>query len=110
MFHSDALGEADELIAAGKKDVLPVVNFDAADLERRRATAKQAASLEEFDVRAGIFQVERRRKSGESASDDRYALESHDRTTTFSFSVFESAARSLNGSPGLRSIFLSSSS
>ena len=110
MLHSDAPGEVDEPIAAGKKDVLPVVNFDAADLERRCAAAEQAAALEELDASAGIFQVERRGESGESASDDRYALESHDRTTTRSFSVFESAARSFNGSRGLRSIFLSSSS
>ena len=111
VLHSDALREADELRAAGKKDVLAVVDFDAVDLERRRAAAEQAAALEELDVRAGILQVERRRsRPARPRSDDRYALDSHDRTTTRSFSVFESAARARNGSPGSRSIFLSSSS
>ena len=55
VLHSDAPGEADELLAAGKKDVLAVVDFGATDLERRRAAAEQAASLEELDASAGLL-------------------------------------------------------
>ena len=90
--------------------MLPVVNFDSIDLERGSASSQETAALEEFDARTGVFEVERRRKSGEPAPDYGYALESHERTTTRNFSVFESAARARSGSPGSRSIFLSSSS
>ena len=90
--------------------MLAVVDFDAVELEGRRATAEQTASLEKLDVRAGFLQAKRRRAAGEPRPNDGYALESHERTTTRSFSVFESAARALSGRPGSRSIFLRSSS
>jgi hypothetical protein len=50
VLHPDAPSEADELLATGKENVLSVVDFNTVDLERRRATAKQAASLEELDA------------------------------------------------------------
>ena len=90
--------------------MLAVVDLDAVDLKRRRAAAEKPAAFEELDPKPGIFQVEGRRKSGEPGSDDRYALDSHDLTTTRSFSLLESAARARKGRPGSRSIFLRSSS
>ena len=45
--------------------MLPVVDFDAVDLERRRAAAEKAAALEELDVRAGLFEAKRRATAGE---------------------------------------------
>jgi hypothetical protein len=57
VLHSDAPSEADELLAASKEDVLPVVDFNAIDLERRRAAAKQAASLEELDAGSALLQA-----------------------------------------------------
>ena len=80
--HSDGLREVDKLRAARQKD----------------------------DVRSGRLERKARGETGEAASDDRYALDSQDRTTTMSFSVLESAARARSGRPGSRSIFLSSSS
>ncbi len=90
--------------------MLAVVDFVAVDFERRRAAAEQPAAFEQLDAGAGVFEIERGGESGEAGADDRYALLSHERTTTRSFSVFESAARSRSGRPGSRSIFLSSSS
>jgi hypothetical protein len=126
--HPDASSEADELLAASEKDVLAVVYLNAADLERGGAAAEQTASFEELDSDTGLLQAQGRRKAGQATANDGYrwrgvagaqevremtdgyALESHDRTTTRSFSVFESAARAFNGSPGSRSIFFNSSS
>ena len=108
--HTDALREPNELGATGKEDVLPVIDFDAIDLERRSAAAQKAAALKNLDVRSGILETKGRGEAREPCADDGYALESHDRTTTRSFSVLESAARARNGRPGSRSIFLSSSS
>ena len=116
--HPDAAREVNELRAAGQEDVLPVIYFLAADFERRRASAQQPAALEHFDVGTLRFlQLERGGQTRETSADDRnarsggaYALESHERTTTRSFSVFDSAARARSGSAGSRSIFLSSSS
>jgi len=90
--------------------MLTVVDLDAVDLKRGRSAAEQAAALEKLDTCTGIFEAKRRRKPGKASADDGYALDSHDRTTTRSFSVFESAARARSGSPGSRSIFFSSSS
>jgi len=45
-FHADALRECDEAIAARKKDVLSVIDFDAVDLKRGRASTEKTASLE----------------------------------------------------------------
>ena len=108
--HSDGLREVDKLRAARQKDVLAVVDFNAVDLEGRGPAAEDAASLEKLDVRSGRLERKARGETGEAASDDRYALDSQDRTTTMSFSVLESAARARSGRPGSRSIFLSSSS
>jgi len=108
--HSDGLRKVDKLGAARQKDVLAVVDFHAVDLEGGGAPAEDAASLEKLDVRSGRLERNARGETGEPASDDCYALDSQDRTTTMSFSVFESAARARSGSPGSRSIFLSSSS
>lgn len=110
VLHPDAACEADELLAASEKDVLAVVYLNAVNLERGGAPAEQTASFEELDAGTGPLQAQGRRKTGKPAADDGYALESHDRTTTRSFSVFESAARAFNGSPGSRSIFFNSSS
>ena len=104
------LREIDKLRAARQEDVLAVVDFHAVDLERGGPAAQDTAALEKLDVRSGRFELKSRCETGEAASDDRYALDSQDRTTTTSFSVLESAARARNGSPGSRSIFLSSSS
>ena len=108
--HSDCLREIDKLRAARQEDVLAVVDFHAVDLEGGGPTAQDAASLEKFDVRSGRRERKARGETREAASDDRYALDSQERTTTMSFSVLESAARARSGSPGSRSIFLSSSS
>ncbi len=80
--------------------MLTVVDFFAGDLERRGAPAEQAAALEELDVETGFLKIERRGEAGEPRADDGYALDSHERTTTRSFSVFESAARARSGRPG----------
>lgn len=90
--------------------MLPVIYLDSVDFERRRAAPEQTASLEDLYVRTRLLEPERRRKPGESGADDGYALESQERTTTRNFSVFDSAARARNGSPGSRSIFFKSSS
>ncbi len=108
--HPDGLRETDEIAAACQEDVLSVVNLDAVYLKRGGAPAEDAAALEERDLGSGGFERERGGEAGEAPADNGYALESHDRTTTLSFSVFESAARERRGSPGSRSIFLSSSS
>jgi hypothetical protein len=108
--HSDGLREIDKLRAARQEDVLPIVDFHAVDFEGGGPPAQDAAPLEKLDVRSGRLERKARRETGEAASYDRYALDSQDRTTTMSFSVLESAARARNGSPGSRSIFLSSSS
>jgi hypothetical protein len=57
VLHSDAPSEADELLATGKEYVLPVVDFNAVNLERGGAAAEQAASLKEFDARAGLLEA-----------------------------------------------------
>lgn len=108
--HPDGLREIDKLRAARQEDVLAVVDFHAVDFEGGGPPAEDAASLEKLDVRSGRLERKARCETGEAASYDRYALDSQDRTTTMSFSVLESAARARNGSPGSRSIFLSSSS
>lgn len=108
--HSHGLREIDELRAACQKDVLAVVDFDAVDLEGGGPPTQDAASFEKLDVRSGRLERKSCGETGEAASDDRYALDSQDRTTTMSFSVLESAARARSGRPGSRSIFLSSSS
>ena len=108
--HSDGPREIDKLGAARQENVLAVVDFHAIDLEGGGPPAEDAASLEELDVRSGALECKARGETGEPASDDCYALDSQDRTTTMSFSVLESAARARSGSPGSRSIFLSSSS
>jgi len=108
--HSDGLREIDKLRAARQEDVLAVVNFHAVDLEGGGPPTQDTASLEKLDVRSGRLERKACGETGEAASDDRYALDSQDRTTTMSFSVLESAARARNGRPGSRSIFLSSSS
>ena len=82
----------------------PSISNDVARPPSRRLRSKSSTCA------PALFEAQRRRKSGEPAADDGYALESHDRTTTRSFSVLESAARARSGSPGSRSIFLSSSS
>jgi len=111
LVHPDAPCERNELGAAREEDVLPVVDFVPVDFERGRAAAEEAAALEEFDVGTSFFQFEGGGQTRESGADHGYPLLlSHDLTTTRSFSVFESAARSRNGRPGSRSIFLSSSS
>lgn len=86
--------------------MLTVVDFDAVDLERRRASAEQAAAFEELDVRAELFEFYRGGEAGEAGSDDGYALESHDFTMTRSFSVGARAARRCSGSQGSRAILL----
>jgi hypothetical protein len=58
--HSDGLCEVDELRAARQKDVLAVVDLHAVNLEGSGAPAKDAASLEEFDVRSGRFERQTR--------------------------------------------------
>src|ERR1700722_801884 len=110
LFHADARGELDELVAAGQEDVLAVIDLDAVDLKRRCPAAKKPAAFEELDAKPGIFQVKGRRETGKPGAGDRYALDSHDLTTTGSCSLLESAARARKGSPGSRSIFLRSSS
>lgn len=108
--HADPLRETNELGAAREENMLPVIDFHSVDLKRRSAAADKAAALEELHVRAGVLEMKSCRQTGEPRADDRYALESHERTTTRNFSVLESAARSLNGRAGSRSIFFNSSS
>ena len=74
-----------------------------------KAAAKKPAPFEKLDAEPGIFQLEGCREPGQPGPDDRYALDSHDLTTTRSFSLLESAARARKGRPGSRSIFFRSS-
>jgi hypothetical protein len=62
--------------------VLSVIYLDAVDFERRGPAAEKAAAFEELDVFTGLFEIECRGESGQAAADDRYALDSHERTTT----------------------------
>jgi hypothetical protein len=57
VLHSDVPSKADELLATGKEDVLPIVDLNAVNLERGRAAAEQAASLEEFDVSTALLET-----------------------------------------------------
>ena len=82
VLHADALREAHELGAAGQEHVLSVINLDAVYLERSSAAAQETAALEELDLFSGCLEIERRRETGEPGADDRYALDSHERTTT----------------------------
>jgi len=100
VLHADALREAHELGATGQENVLSVINLDAVDLKRSGAASQEAAALEELDVFSRFLEIERRGKAGEPAADDghgrpsvagaqdgrettdRYALDSHERTTT----------------------------
>ena len=107
-----ALRESHKLRATGEKNVLSVIHLDIIDLERGRAAAEQTPAfkkLQDPGLRPPVNGA-KRAEAGETPTDDRYALESHDRTTTRNFSVFDSAARARSGSPGSRSIFFSSSS
>jgi hypothetical protein len=78
VLHANASGKADELIAAGQKDVLTVIDLNAVDLERGRAAAEQTASFEELDVSSGVLQPQGCRKTGDPSAHHRYAFESHD--------------------------------
>ena len=62
--------------------MLSVIDFDTVDLERRGAAAQETTALEEFDVFTGFFEIEGCGEAGQPAADDRYALDSHERTTT----------------------------
>jgi hypothetical protein len=99
-----ALRELQKLRAACQENVLPVIDFDAVDDERRGSPAQQAAAFEELDVRAELFEFNRRGQAREARTDDGYPLDSHDFTITRSFSVGASAARWRSGSHGSRAI------
>ena len=85
-----------------KNTCCPLSTSMPVDFERRRAAAEQPAAFEELHAGARILQFERGRQAREPGADDRYPLLlSHDLTTTRSFSVFDKAARSRNGRPGI---------
>ncbi len=54
--HADALREAHELGAAPEKDVLPVVDLAAVDLERSRSPTKQPTAFEHLHAIAMVLQ------------------------------------------------------
>ncbi len=85
--------------------MLPVVHDVPVQLERRCASAQQAATLEKFHPAAGVFERGSGSQSRKTAADYRYAGISHDFMTTRNFSLRESAARSRSGNAGSRSIF-----
>jgi hypothetical protein len=62
--------------------VLSVIHLDAVDFERGGAAAEEATAFEELDVFTGLLEIECRGEAGEAAANDRYALDSHERTTT----------------------------
>lgn len=102
--HTGALHEVHEFGAACKEHVLPVVDDVSIDFERRCAPAQQSASFKYLDVPPGLLEMGRRSQPRKSAADDGYAGLSHDPSTTRSFSLRESAARSRSGNCGSRSI------
>jgi hypothetical protein len=57
--HPGTLYESNELGATSQIHVLTVVDDMSVDLKRRGASSEQAASFEQFDVPAGVFQLER---------------------------------------------------
>jgi len=75
------------------------------DGKRRRAPAEQTRAFEKLDLVSLFLERERRRKTGETAADDRYTGRSHDPTMTRSFSLGVSDVLPRNGKSGSRSIF-----
>jgi len=105
--HPDALDESNEFRAAREIYMLSVVDDVAVQFKRRGSAAQQTAALEEFNVPSRILQFDRCGKPGEASADYCYTGNSHEPSTTWSFSPFESAARSRSGNCGSRSIFCS---